>query len=155
MTNQETKNRFAQILADAQAKAEAQANGKKVATPKKVIAKPTQVVQPAVQVPVQDSKPIFAYRQPFDLTRLIAQTTKPELSNVTIADIVGEVQPQPIADLRIIHYSDKCVVVVGNTKANKERLRAIGGKYNAWLKCGEGWVFPKNKEAVIKAEFSL
>ena len=76
----------------------------------------------------------------------------PELSTMTSADIVGEV---PTTDLRIIHYSDKCVVVVGKTKENKDRLRAIGGKYNAWLKCGEGWVFPKHKEALIKAEFSL
>jgi hypothetical protein len=153
MTNQETKNRFAQILADAQAKAEAQAKGNKVVTPKQVAVKPSK---PSVADIFPDIKPI-----PTTTLRVVTKdnlitryqsVSVPELSTMTSADIVGEV---PTTDLRIIHYSDKCVVVVGNTKPNKDRLRAIGGKYNAWLKCGEGWVFPKNKEALIKAEFSL
>ena len=150
MTNQETKNRFAQILADAQAKAEAQANGTRVTNaPKKVIeAKATPI-----QVPIQP-KPIPAttMRVVGNLITRYQSISVPELSTMTSADIVGEL---PTTDLRIIHYSDKCVVVVGKTKENKDRLRAIGGKYNAWLKCGEGWVFPKSKEALIKAEFSL
>jgi hypothetical protein len=153
MTNQETKNRFAQILADAQAKAEAQAKGNKVVTPKQVAVKPSK---PSVADIIPDIKPI-----PTTTMRVVTKgnlitryqsVSVPELSTMTSSDIVGEV---PTTDLRIIHYSDKCVVVVGNTKPNKDRLRAIGGKYNAWLKCGEGWVFPKNKEALIKAEFSL
>ena len=153
MTNQETKNRFAQILADAQAKAEAQAKGNKVVTPKQVVAKPSK---PSVADIFPDIKPI-----PTTTLRVVTKdnlitryqsVSVPELSTMTSADIVGEV---PTTDLRIIHYSDKCVVVVGKTKENKDRLRAIGGKYNAWLKCGEGWVFPKSKEALIRSEFSL
>lgn len=153
MTNQETKNRFAQILADAQAKAEAQAKGNKVVTAKQVAVKPSK---PSVADIFPDIKPI-----PTTTMRVVTKdnlitryqsVSVPELSTMTSADIVGEV---PTTDLRIIHYSDKCVVVVGNTKPNKDRLRAIGGKYNAWLKCGEGWVFPKHKEAEIKAVFSL
>jgi hypothetical protein len=153
MTNQETKNRFAQILADAQAKAEAQAKGNKVVTAKQVAVKPSK---PSVADIFPDIKPI-----PTTTLRVVTKdnlitryqsVSVPELSTMTSADIVGEV---PTTDLRIIHYSDKCVVVVGNTKPNKDRLRAIGGKYNAWLKCGEGWVFPKHKEAEIKAVFSL
>lgn len=155
MTNQETKNRFAQILADAQAKAEAQANGKKVATPKQVVAKPIQPVQPDVQVPVQ-AKPIpTATFRAVTKDNLIARYKSfavRELSTTTIADLVGEV---PTTDLRIIHYSDKCVVVVGNTKPKRDKLKSLGGKFNPWLKCGEGWVFPKYKEASIRSEFSL
>lgn len=153
MTNQETKNKFAQILADAQAKAEAQAKGNKIVTPKQVVAKPSK---PSVADIFPDIKPI-----PTTTLRVVTKdnlitryqsVSVPELSTMTSADIVGEV---PTTDLRIIHYSDKCVVVVGNTKTNKDRLRAIGGKYNAWLKCGEGWVFPKYKEAEIRSVFSL
>jgi len=153
MTNQETKNRFAQILADAQAKAEAQAKGNKVVTPKQVAVKPSK---PSVADIFPDIKPI-----PTTTMRVVTKdnlitryqsVSVPELSTTTIADIVGEV---PTTDLRIIHYSDKCVVVVGNTKANKERLKSLGGKFNQWLKCGEGWVFPKYKEASIRSEFSL
>ena len=155
MTNQETKNRFAQILADAQAKAEAQAKGNKVVTPKQVVAKPTQVVKPTAQVPVQPKAIPYTTMRVVTKDNLITRyqsVSVPELSTTTIADLVGEA---PTTDLRIVHYSDKCVVVVGNTKPNKDRLRAIGGKYNAWLKCGEGWVFPKHKEAEIRSVFSL
>lgn len=156
MTNQNTKDRFAQILADAQAKAEAQAKGNKVVTPKQVVAK---AVKPSVEDIFPDIKPIPTATMMVvtkgNLITRFQSASVPELSTMTIADLVGEVKPQSIADLRIIHYSDKCVVVVGNTKPNKDKLKAIGGKFNAWLKCGEGWVFPKNKEALIKAEFSL
>lgn len=156
MTNQETKNRFAQILADAQAKAEAQANGNKVITHKQVIAKPSK---PSVADIFPDIKPTpYTTMRMVTKDNLIARYQSfavPELSTMTSADLLGEVEPQKTADLRIVHYSDRCVVVVGNTKANKDRLKAIGGKFNAWLKCGEGWVFPKSKEAIIKAEFSL
>lgn len=152
MTNQETKNRFAQILAEAQAKAEAQANGKKVAPPTKVVAKP---IQPATQVPVQPKPTPVTTMRVVTKDNLISRyqsVSVPELSTTTIADIVGEV---PTTDLRLIQYSDKCVVVVGNTKPKRDRLKAIGGKFNPWLKCGEGWVFPKYKEAEIRSVFSL
>ncbi len=133
MTNQSTKSKFAEILAQAQAKAEAQANGKKVTAPK----------QSAKAVPVQ-SKPT------------------PELSSVTIDDLIGEkVTPAPVLiptaqpNLKVIQYSDKCIVVVGDTKSNKDRLKSLGGSYNQWLKCGAGWVFPKYKEAIIRSAFNL
>ena len=165
MTNQETKDKFAQILADAQAKAEAQAKGTRVtAAPKKVTeAKVTPIqtkpTKPSVADIFPDTKPTpYTTMRVVTKDNLIARYQSfavPELSTMTSADLIGEVEPQKTADLRIVHYSDKCVVVVGNTKANKDRLKAIGGKFNAWLKCGEGWVFPKSKEALIKAEFSL
>lgn len=131
MTNQETKNKFAQILAEAQARAEAQASGKKVT---KVIASAPKVTASA---PISNPKPLVAVARVVTKDNLITRyksASVPELSTMTIADLVGEVKPQPTADLRIVQYSDKCVVVVGNTKANKERLKAIGGKYNAYLK---------------------
>jgi hypothetical protein len=153
--NQNTLDIYAKIMADAQAKAEAQAKGTRVtAAPKKL----TEAKITPVQVPVQP-KPIQATAVRVvtkdNLIRRYQSFAVPELSTMTSADLLGEVEPQTTADLRIVQYSDKCVVVVGNTKANKDRLKAIGGKYNKWLKCGEGWVFPKSKEALIKAEFSL
>jgi len=141
MTNQSTKSKFAEILAQAQAKAEAQANGKKVTAPKQVTAKPTK---PMVTDIFPDIKPT------------------PELSDVTIDDLIGEkVTPAPVLiptaqpNLRVIKYSDKCIVVVGDTKPNKDRLKSLGGSYNQWLKCGAGWVFPKYKEAIIRSAFNL
>jgi len=130
--NQNTLDIYAKIMADAQAKAEAQANGKKVTTPKQVTSKQS--------VPVQ-TKPT------------------PELSDVTIDDLIGKktivLQPQSQPDIKVIQYSDKCIVVVGDTKANKDKLKSLGGSYNQWLKCGAGWVFPKYKEAIVRSAFNL
>ena len=153
MTNQSTKQRFAEILRQAQAKAEAQVTKKQ--QPQQVTPPPPPVAKAYVQ-----PQPITPKLTARVVTRdnLVTRYTevKPELSTMTISDLVGEVvKPKPTTDLRIVAYSDKCIVVVGNTKANKDRLKAIGGKYNAYLKCGEGWVFPKWKEAEIRAKFSL
>jgi hypothetical protein len=41
----------------------------------------------------------------------------------------------------------KCVVVLGETKEYKDVLKELGGKWNASLKCGKGWMFPKGKLA--------
>jgi hypothetical protein len=77
---------------------------------------------------------------------------QPELSTMTIDDIL---QDTAKPSLTIINYSDKAIVVVGDTYANRVKLRSLGGKYNKWLKCGEGWVFPKTMEARIKREFAI
>jgi hypothetical protein len=53
--------------------------------------------------------------------------------------------------LTVSDYTDKSVVVQGeDTRKYKEELKNIGGKYNANLKTGPGWIFPKNKEHEIK-----
>lgn len=154
MTNQSTKDKFAEILAKAQAKAESQVAPKQVQ-------KPTQVSQPIVQAPstAPSTAPSLTARvvtRDNLIARYKAQPV-PELSTMTIDDLVGEVvKPSaPKPSISIVHYSDKCVVVTGDTKPHKSTLKSLGGKFNPWLKCGEGWVFPKYKEAVIRAEFSL
>ena len=40
---------------------------------------------------------------------------------------------------------EKCVVVMGDTKAVKEVMKELGGKWNGKLKCGAGWLFQKKK----------
>ena len=143
--NSNTLSAFQRIIEEAKAKAEAQATGKpyKAApTPKATavpIPKPTPVPPPA---------PVVTAPVP----------TAPELSSTTIADLIG--QPKVVAtpnryNLKVISYSDKAVAVVGDTEQNKARLRALGGKYNPYLRCGKGWIFPRYKEALIRAEFGL
>jgi hypothetical protein len=158
MTNQTTKSKFAEILAQAQAKAEAQATGKKVETKPQAKAKPVQVyVQPPVQVPQPKPTPTTNVRvvTKDNLIQRYRSMSVPELSTTTIDDVVGEAKPPKVMTIRIVHYSDKCVAVMGDTKPHKDSLKAIGGKFNPWLKGGEGWVFPKWKEAEIRAVFSL
>ena len=123
--NQNTLSTYAKIMADAQAKAEAQANGKKVTAPKQVQPKPSK---PAVADIFPDIKPT------------------PELSDVTIDDLLGSksTPPSPVLiptaqpNLKVINYSDKCIVIVGDTKPSKDTLKALGGSFNQWLKCGAG-----------------
>lgn len=49
------------------------------------------------------------------------------------------------ADLRIVDYSEKAFAVVGETKAIKDDLKKLGGRFNAKLTCGAGWIFSKSK----------
>lgn len=128
MTSQDTKKAFAEIIAKAQALAESQNNRGKSSPPKPTAPKKVEEVRQS-----------------------------PELSTTTIDDILSKpiksVQPQP--SLTIVNYSDKAIVVVGDTYANRVKLKSLGGRYNKWLKCGEGWVFPKTAEDRVKREFSL
>lgn len=56
--------------------------------------------------------------------------------------------------MRLIKYSEKCYAVQGNTKPSKDKLKAMGGKFNPHLKGGAGWIFPLKKEAELKAFIS-
>ena len=57
---------------------------------------------------------------------------------------------------QIVHYSEKCIALFGDTKPIKEELKALGGWFNNNLRpFGEesrvpGWVFPKKCEEAIK-----
>lgn len=53
--------------------------------------------------------------------------------------------------MNIVNYSEQSFVVLGNTKEHKETLKKLGGKWNARLKCGAGWIFSnKHRETVTK-----
>lgn len=56
-----------------------------------------------------------------------------------------------IEPLKIIDYSEKCIAVVGETKAHKDKLKELGGRYNPALSCGPGWVFLKKKREPVDA----
>ena len=60
----------------------------------------------------------------------------------------------PAGEIQVIEYSDKAIAVIGDTKSIKEKLASIGGKYNRYLKCGEGWIFSKKKLPELEALLS-
>lgn len=65
-------------------------------------------------------------------------------------------QPTAKAEgLQVVDYSEKAVAVVGDTKPHAEKLKELGGRFNARLKCGAGWIFSKKKEAAVMAAFGL
>ena len=53
-------------------------------------------------------------------------------------------------DLKIEDYTDRSIVVNGNTRKYKEDLKKLGGKYNGNLENGPGWIFPKLTENSVK-----
>lgn len=54
-----------------------------------------------------------------------------------------------MAALNIIDYSAKCFVITGDTKQVKDDLKKLGGKFNARLSCGPGWVFSVSQRAKV------
>ena len=52
--------------------------------------------------------------------------------------------------VQIIDYSEKAIAIVGETRAIKETLKTLGGRFNSHLSCGAGWIFSKAKEATIR-----
>jgi len=63
-------------------------------------------------------------------------------------------EPQKVSvkpgEVIVIEYSEKALAVVGDTKPIKDKLKALGGKFNFRLKCGPGWIFPKSKLEALK-----
>lgn len=61
----------------------------------------------------------------------------------------------PKADLRIEQYSDKAIIVRGDTKAHKDRIKAMGGKWLGRPKSGSaGWMFPASKRSKVESGLS-
>ena len=58
--------------------------------------------------------------------------------------------------LELVDYSERAVALFGNSKAIKDHLKAIGGRFNPHLTNPEtketqaGWIFPKTKEYEVK-----
>lgn len=61
----------------------------------------------------------------------------------------------PAGGVEIVDYSEKAVAVFGDTKAIKDTLKQIGGRFNRALSHGgqrcAGWIFSKNREADLRA----
>lgn len=53
-------------------------------------------------------------------------------------------------NINIDSYSERAIVLRGDTEVHKEPLKALGGKWNARLRDGPGWIFPKTKQQEIE-----
>lgn len=80
---------------------------------------------------------------------------QPELSSLTIDDLLQDEPGEPQNSVQIVDYSEKAFAVVGETKQIKELLKQLGGRFNMYLKCGAGWIFPKTKLNTVKAQLSI
>lgn len=70
------------------------------------------------------------------------------------AEEVKEVEAVTVEGLEIVDYSEKAVAVFGDTKAIKEHLKELGGRFNPSLNYnGEkraGWIFSKKQADKVK-----
>lgn len=56
-----------------------------------------------------------------------------------------------MTDLTVEDYSERSIVVRGDTKTYASELKQMGGKWNSRLKGGGGWIFPKKREDDVLA----
>ena len=91
---------------------------------------------------------IYYYRETAPENREISLYTKPEPKQNKPDTIEAK-------GVQIIDYSDKAIAVVGDTRAIKETLKTLGGRFNAHLTCGAGWIFSKSKESTLRNALSI
>ena len=71
-----------------------------------------------------------------------------------------EAKPQPElvevteGKVKVIKYSEKALAVVGDTYPIKDKLRELGGKFNKFLSCGPGWIFPATAVDKLREAFT-
>lgn len=131
---QETAAKFAEILAAAQGKT--QPTKQQPAAPKQPTAAKKQQPAPIPTPQPEPQKAIYCSPAPFVMMPPASAKSSP-------------------STIKLIQYSEKAVAVIGETKPIKEKLKQLGGRFNMFLSCGAGWVFPKTKEVAIIAALNL
>ena len=91
---------------------------------------------------------LFYYRETAPENRGISLYTKPEPKQSKTETIEAK-------GVQIIDYSEKAIAIVGETRAIKETLKTLGGKFNRHLSCGAGWIFSKAKEATLREALNI
>jgi hypothetical protein len=56
--------------------------------------------------------------------------------------------------ISIVKYTEKSVAAIGETKAFKDAIKEVGGKWNSKLKCGPGWILSAKKLEALKTALS-
>ena len=92
---------------------------------------------------------LFYYRETAPENEEISLYTKPEPKQSEPA------QATKTEGIQLINYSEKAIAVIGDTRAIKDTLKAIGGRFNACLTCGAGWIFSKSKEDALRAALNI
>lgn len=94
---------------------------------------------------------LFFNRETAPENREISLYTKPEPKQ----NKTNETKVIDAKGVQIIDYSEKAIAIVGETRAIKDTLKTLGGRFNAHLTCGAGWIFSKAKEATIREALNI
>ena len=92
---------------------------------------------------------IFYYRETAPENREISLYTKPEPKQSEPAKAIKT------KGIQLINYSEKAVAIIGDTRAIKDTLKTLGGRFNAHLTCGAGWIFSKAKASTLRKALSI
>lgn len=94
---------------------------------------------------------IFYDRETAPENRKISLYTKPEPKQ----NNTNKTETIKAKGLQIIDYSEKAIAIIGETRAIKDTLKTLGGRFNAHLSCGAGWIFSKAKEATLREALNI
>ena len=94
---------------------------------------------------------LFYYRETAPENRGISLYTKPEPKQSK----TNETKMIDAKGVQIIDYSEKAIAIVGETRAIKETLKNLGGRFNRHLSCGAGWIFSKTKETTLREALNI
>lgn len=70
--------------------------------------------------------------------------------NDIVEAAAAESMPEDAPLFQVIDYSEKAIAVVGDTRDIKDKLKALGGRFNPRLSCGAGWIFSKKQQAEVE-----
>ena len=94
---------------------------------------------------------LFFNRETAPENRKISLYTKPEPKQ----NKTNKTETIDAKGLQIRDYSEKAIAIVGDTRAIKDTLKTLGGRFNAHLTCGAGWIFSKSKEATLREALNI
>ena len=94
---------------------------------------------------------IFYYRETAPENREISLYKKPESKQ----NKTNKPETIEAKGVQIIDYSEKAIAVIGDTRAIKETLKTLGGRFNSHLYCGAGWIFSKAKETTLREALNI
>ena len=94
---------------------------------------------------------LFFNRETAPENRGISLYTKPEPKQ----NKTNKTETFEAKGLQIIDYSEKAIAIVGETRAIKETLKTLGGRFNSHLSCGAGWIFSKAKEDALREALNI
>ena len=94
---------------------------------------------------------LFFNRETAPENREISLYTKPEPKQ----NKTNKTETVEAKGVQIIDYSEKAIAIVGDTRAIKDTLKTLGGRFNAHLTCGAGWIFSKSKESTLREALNI
>lgn len=145
---QDTQNKFAAILAAAQAKANIQPSFNEVPVKKVINVIPEiKAIQAEINKPVTVAPPI---EKPASIVTEILPDY--DFSDMQVNE-AGQIEER--AKINVIDYSEKAIVLTGETYPIRKDLKALGAIFSYNFKCGAGWMFSKKRFNEVKEQLQL